>query len=176
MSIVHLPPSPPGYLARVVDLMWTAHGVRGRLAIMSHVGRAGGRAFAKWWLQHVSPGCCHVLPSHHYEFGAGMCELVGEDICSPVSGTSLPVPADEVWLCPKLSAGGQRPEEFSSSEFLLLQEEETSPWVNCGLVASLRLCKMSPWWEHTSKLATAIKAKCSPEDGGDWCVSKWLEK
>lgn len=79
-------------------------------------------------------GIAMSLHSHHHGFRAGTCE----NTHSPASRTSLLVPAGGVWQHPQLGAGGQRPAGFSSSKFLLLQEEEASPQANCGLVG-LRL-------------------------------------
>lgn len=124
VPIVHLPPSPPGYLSGAVGPRWAARRVCGRLGVVPHSGRVEGKgmAFAKWWwLQCASSGCCHVLHSHHRGFRAGPCEPPGEDTRSPAFGTSLLDPAGGIWQHPNwLPAGRDLRGSFISSKFPLL--------------------------------------------------------
>lgn len=72
-------------------------------------GRVVGKDTAsapQWCLQHASLRCCHLLHAYHCGSREGM-KPPGEDTRSPASGTSLLVPADEVWQHPKPAAGGR---------------------------------------------------------------------
>lgn len=122
-------------------------------------GRVEGRDTAsapRWCLQHASLRCCHLLHAYHCGSMAGM-KPPGEDTRSPASGTSLLVPADEVWQHPKPAAGGR-----DLVGLLRDPAEKTSLQAGCGF--ALRICTVSPWLGDTSRVTTAIRAKPNLED------------
>lgn len=103
-SSIYSTPSTPGCLSGVIGPGQVAHRACGKMGVVLHNGEveARGMAFVKlWWLQCVSPGCCHVLHSYHCGFRAGTCKLPDIDNYSPALGASLLVPAGGVWQHPK---------------------------------------------------------------------------